>query len=75
MSRVDATDAIRIEWINFKESTETNLSSATPYRKKRQGPREGEKEKEKEVERFAIAPSHLIGDGSRHRVGPPSWPV
>lgn len=33
------------------------------------------RERKREGERFAIASSHLIGDGSRHRVGPPSWPV
>jgi len=29
---------------------------------------------EKEGERFAIASSHLIGDGSRHRVGSQAGP-
>lgn len=63
--------------MNFNESTETNLCDAhanpSSHKEKQElkkRKREREKETEKENERFAIAPSHLIGDGSRHRVGP-----
>lgn len=53
----------------YRDKFEHTMRTA-PYRKKRQ-----ETERKREGERFAIAPSHLIGDGSRHRVGPPSWPA
>lgn len=62
-------------WISTKVHRErrANLSDAHRvqvriYCKKRQEPRE------KEGERFAIAPSHLIGDGSRHEWGPQAGP-
>lgn len=64
------TDPIRIESLNFKESTETNLRDEFVSCKKHREAREGERRRE----RFAIAPSHLIGDGSRLEWGP-SWPV
>lgn len=60
---------------NCNESTETNLNDEHPMPsegkilKRRRAPRA-----ERKRERFAIAPSHLIGDGSGHRVGPQAGP-